>query len=565
MKRFSSHILLFLLLTIAGCTRKPLDPRLMKLYTDKVDDYPEEALATLDTINTNQFSEPDRQFFNLLQLKAQDKAYIVHTSDSMILSLVDYYRNHKSNDLYPEALYYAGRVYSDLGDYPTSLKYFHKALDEVPESTENTLNLKLKRAILSQIGRLLEHLRLYNEAISYLEKEMALTVNEKDSLGKVYDYQLLGAVYLNMGSYDKATNCFHQALNYSKTLPTHHTAKSKVYLASIAYQKDSIKEALALIRNLPDSVKPISRNHALAVAANIYRSAGYNDTAYYYAKELIHSEDSNNKKTGYRIVLSPESVQFISLDSLYTYLQEYKEILEQYFDDNEREEGLIQQSVYNYNFHKRDKEKAMYENIRLKGRLTLTTAIIFLLVAILLLILLFNTRHKLKLWRGIDKVRRLKQRADPGSAHKKEPLHPEMTSSQLRERLRKELEELATKKPPILSLEFIKSDVFHRIEDLLKEKKPIPEGSDILEKMEAEIMKTSPNFKENLIVLTEGKLKQTDYTLALLIKFGFSSTQMSILLSRAVNTISTRKDSLCKKIFDEKRHSKALEAIILCL
>lgn len=562
MKRISTHILLFLILAVVSCARKPLDSRLMQLYTDKVDNYPEEVLATLDTINTKQFSEANRQFFNLLQLKARDKAYIVHTSDSMILTLVDYYRNHKSDDLYPEALYYAGRVYSDLGDYPTSLKYFHEALDELPE---NTSNLKLKTVILSQTGRLLEHLRLYDEAIQCLEKEMALNINKKDSLGRVYDYQLLGAVYLNMGSYDKATKCFHQALNYSKTLPSHHTAKSKLYLASIEYQKDSIKEALALIRNLPDSVTPIARNHALAVAADIYRIAGYNDTAYFYAKELIRSEDSNNKKTGYRIALSPESARFISLDTLYTYLQEYEEILEQYFDDNEREKTLIQQSIYNYDFHKRDKEKVAYENIKLKSKLTLATTIIFLLAAIILLILLFKTRRKLKLWRGIDIVRKLKQRAEPETTHKEEPLESELTSSQLRERLRKELEELIAGNPPSPIFKLIKSEVFHKIESLLKEKKPITDDSCIWEEMESEIMKTSPNFKENLIVLTDGKLKQTDYTLALLMKFGFSSTQMSILLSRAVNTISTRKDSLCKKIFDEKRHSKELEAIILYL
>ncbi|MDE5880502.1 MAG: tetratricopeptide repeat protein [Muribaculaceae bacterium] len=562
MRRISTYILAFIILTIAGCTHQPVDSRLLQLYTDKVDDYPEEVLATLDTLNTKQFSEADRQFFNLLQLKARDKAYIVHTSDSMILTLVDYYRNHKSAELYPEALYYAGRVYSDLGDYPTSLKYFHKALDELPE---NTSNLKLKTVILSQTGRLLEHLRLYDEAIQCLEKEMQITIKESDSLKHVYDYQLLGAVYLNMGSYDKATECFHQALNYSKNLPPHHTAKSKVYLASIEYQKDSIETALHLIRGLPDSVNPITRNYALAVAADIYRSVGYNDTAYFYAKELIRSEDSNNKKTGYRIALSPESARLISLDTLYTYLQEYKEILEQYFDDNEREKALIQQSIYNYDFHKRDKEKVAYENIKLKSRLTLATTIIFLLIALILLIFLFKTRRKLKLWRGIDKVRKLKQRADTETTHKEEPLEPELTSSQLRERLRKELEELVATKPSIPAFQLIKSDIFHRIESLLKEKKPIPEGSDIWEQMEAEIVKASPNFKENLIVLTDGKLKQTDYTLALLMRFGFSSTQMSILLSRAVNTISTRKDSLCKKIFDEKRHSKEFEAIILYL
>ncbi|MDE6795421.1 MAG: tetratricopeptide repeat protein [Muribaculaceae bacterium] len=562
MKRISTYILVFIILTITGCNHQPVDSRLIQLYTDKVDDYPEEVLATLDTLNTKQFSEADRQFFNFLQLKARDKAYIVHTSDSMILTLVDYYRNHKSDYLYSEALYYAGRVYSDLGDYPTSLKYFHKALDKLPE---NTTNLKLKTVILSQTGRLLEHLRLYDEAIQCLEKEMALNVDKKDSLGKVYDYQLLGTVYLNMGNYDKATECFYQALNYSKNLPPYHTATSKVHLASVEYQKDSIETALHLIRGLPDSVNSITRNYALATAAEIYHQAGINDTVYAFAKELIKSKDTNNKHIGYHLLLQPELNDFISQDSLYEYINSYISYMEERCDASKQELSLIQEAVYNYELHERAKEKTQIENTKLKSKLALAIIIIALLVISILLTLLLRTRRNVKLWRGIDKVRQLKKRVEPEIAHKEEPLEPELTSSQLRERLRKELEELAATKPSIPALQIIKSDTFHKIENLLKEKKPIPEGSDIWEQMEAEIIKTSPNFKENLIVLTDGKLKQTDYTLALLMRFGFSSTQMSVLLSRAVNTISTRKDSLCKKIFDEKRHSKELEAIIFCL
>lgn len=402
MKHLSTYILAFIILTIAGCARKPLDSRLMQLYTDKVDNYPEEVLATLDTINTKQFSEANRQFFNLLQLKARDKAYIVHTSDSMILTLVEYYRNHKSDDLYPEALYYAGRVYSDLGDYPTSLKYFHKALDELPE---NTTNLRLKTVILSQTGRLLEHLRLYDEAIQCLEKEMQITIKECDSLKHVYDYQLLGTVYLNMGSYDKATECFHQALNYSKNLPPYHTANSKVYLASVEYQKDSIDTALYLIRGLPDSVELITRNYALATAAEIYHQAGINDTVYIFAKELIKSEDANNKHMGYHLLLQPELSDFISQDSLYEYINSYTSHMEEICDASKQELSLIQEAIYNYELHERTKEKTQIENAELKSKLALAIIVIAVLIISILLILLLRTQRNVKLWRGIDKVR----------------------------------------------------------------------------------------------------------------------------------------------------------------
>lgn len=49
-----------------------------------------------------------------------------HTSDSLILDVIDYYSSNDDRNLYPEVLYYGGRVYSDLGDYPTSLSYFRK-------------------------------------------------------------------------------------------------------------------------------------------------------------------------------------------------------------------------------------------------------------------------------------------------------------------------------------------------------------------------------------------------------------------------------------------------------
>jgi len=101
--------------------------KIIKMMTDSLP----QARAMPDSIDRSSLGEADRNLRDLLAIKAADKAYVKHTADSTILRVVDYYDRHQSTVRYPEALYYAGRVYSDLGDYPTALKYFQDALDEV--------------------------------------------------------------------------------------------------------------------------------------------------------------------------------------------------------------------------------------------------------------------------------------------------------------------------------------------------------------------------------------------------------------------------------------------------
>ncbi|MDE6768541.1 MAG: hypothetical protein K2J78_02320, partial [Muribaculaceae bacterium] len=104
-----------------------------------VSDHPNDALTRLSSINPDSLSEADRHYFDFLSIKAKDKAYITHTSDSLIRDVIDYASSHQKEGYYTEALYYGGRVYSDLGDYPTALQYFQETLDLLPEDRENPL------------------------------------------------------------------------------------------------------------------------------------------------------------------------------------------------------------------------------------------------------------------------------------------------------------------------------------------------------------------------------------------------------------------------------------------
>ena len=158
---FPTFLLLCVLLV---CCTPSRDSRLTDIAAI-VSDQPSEALDRLNRICPDSLSTSDRHYLDFLTIKAKDKAYIRHTSDSLIVDVINYVSSHKDEGYYPEALYYAGRVYSDLGDSHTALRYYQDALDLMPADTKDT---DLKTRIMSNTGRLLNILRMPDEAIPYL-------------------------------------------------------------------------------------------------------------------------------------------------------------------------------------------------------------------------------------------------------------------------------------------------------------------------------------------------------------------------------------------------------------
>ena len=120
------HILLPLLL--CACSgNAPSHPALLHAARLLDSDSAAVADSLLLRVSPDSLSDADRNFHALLRVKADDKLFRKHRSDSLILPVVEYEGKHRSRGLYPEALYYAGRVYSDLGDYPTATDYFQQA------------------------------------------------------------------------------------------------------------------------------------------------------------------------------------------------------------------------------------------------------------------------------------------------------------------------------------------------------------------------------------------------------------------------------------------------------
>lgn len=569
-------ILLFLSTLLLSCESGTNKDSLLNHISRIVADTPEEALSALDSIDYDKLSSPDRHYYDLLSIKAKDKAYIIHESDSLILDVIRYYSSNNKKNIYPEALYYAGRVYCDLGDLPTALRYFQDALHALSENEDND---DLRSCILSQTGRLLDTLRLYDEAIPYIRHAIEIDHVRTDTINEVYDLQLLGMIYMRAQDYIRADSCFRSAMEKSENMPISYRAKTSMYIAELKLQIGQIDSALIYIRNTPDQVKYIARNSALATAADAYHAAGILDSAYLYAHELISSEDPTNKWVGYRVLLSPQLRNMSPKDTLDLYMNEYLMIIESRFNENKNQLTLNQQSYHNYQIHERKRKEAENSNALLIQWLYCISIVLLLMGTVILFLKNKNANDRLKLHAALENVERLRQSLeDKRNLDNKTTSHAEKeitvstvkkteSTEELREKLRKNLYEIYSNNinRTAIDLLILESETYAKLQKLATDGEFIADNSNLWTELENLVLECSPDFIKKLRLLTVGNLTIYDLHTALLIKCGIQPTQMSVLLNRSKGTIVSRRESLCMKVFDEKLGTKVIDSIIRLL
>lgn len=566
-----SAILLLASLTLQllpSCTTSPDRSRLEHIEAT-IDEHPDSAMALLDSIDGGILSEADRHYFDFLTIKARDKAYMRHTSDSLILDVIDYYSSHETEQMLPWTLYYGGRVHSDLGDYPSAIRYFQDALDLLPPDTKER---NLRANLLSQTGRLLSTLRLYNDAEPYLLEVIKIEEEDCDTLNWVYDLQLLGNLLLKEKQYDKADSCASKALALSTNLTLSDKADSKVLLAAIRYHKGDIPSALNLIRHTPEESDPRFMNTALGYAALIYQKAGIADSAYNYAHTLVHRLEPTNKKIGYTVLLSPEYQNIIGTDTLNKYITDYKSILETFFDENSARQAVFQHSMLNYRLHDRQRQKTEHQKDMMQKFIQI--GMIVLLSLVIIILYLRNRNHKtlIRLQEELYNVDQLKKIIENNNKRINPDVTPSSNTSEdikenLREQLREKLLSLynTSQQHKEINPDILSSNAYHRLREMIFNNETIKDNDEIWNELESVIIHLSPTFKSNLILLTGGRVSKEEFRTALLIKCGIKPVQISILLGRGRGTIVSRREDICRKIFDEKLGAKIADGIIRLL
>lgn len=578
------------MILVGGCGKQTPNPNPVLVGLDKAATVnSRDAFDSLQSVSKDELSKADKMYYDFLSVKLADKAIINHTSDSIILPVIDYYSSHGQKERYAETLYYGGRVYQDMGDFPSAIKYYGEALRHVEGSKES---LKLKGNIVSQMAGLFNSMRLFNEARRYIDMSIEIDRELKDTINLMYDLEVLGANYIKVKNYDEAEKAFRRAISIADRKVPYEAMKDSVYLASIKNYKMEHDSAVLIIRGIPWRVGTVlnddQKQFVYSNASDIYRCEGMPDSAYKYALELVKIKDAKNLKKGYLILLSDELKDLVPVDSIRTYVNHYTAAVESYMNSRGNANALIQNTQYNYSIVERDKQKALEKKRMIERWLALS--VIVLLLAIIAVIYYRDKSNStlIRLRSALDASRELRKQLEAGEAKGKDSgpesgltaevaseataeVAPEVTPAVTAEDLRRQLiVELTAvcdskKKRLPLSPEIGNSRAYAELQEYIKEKRVIPDTSPLWGELHSVIIEASPNFDRRLQLLSPGKIKTDAYRIMLLIKSGVTPTQLCVLIGRAKGTLSTRRKILGLKFTDNEISPTMFDNLIYAL
>lgn len=320
---------------------------------------PKSAVSLLDSIRVEMSSAPkhERMYYRLLCIKAADKAYIPHKSDTAILPLIEYYEKHGDKKLLAETYYYAGSIYRDMNDAPMALDYFQKALDVMPEDTD----LGLKSNICYQMGDLFLHQYFYDEAINMYFEAYHYDSISKDIAAAVSCLESLGYTYNKKKEKDSSIIYYNKA--YSQARKNHNKKLEKSVLGqmtSFYIENKEYDEAKKCLFPLlySDTINIMTR---YAMASDIYMNTEQYDSAKYYCNILIEKGSVYAKQNASR-----KLIKIYFKEGRYDEMIKSLGLYEQYRDSvnniTATESVVRMNAIYNYQIREKENLKLRIEN-----------------------------------------------------------------------------------------------------------------------------------------------------------------------------------------------------------
>lgn len=512
-------------------------------------------------------------YYELLDLKVNDKMYVRHTSDSLIKRITDFYEAYGDRDRLLESYYYMGRVYRDLNDAPEALRYFQKALDVAGD----TKRYKLLSNVYSQMGVLYNYQDVYEEAIRMHEKAAQLVFLEGDSSDLPFVFRDIARVYDAINKNDSAVMYFQKAAIIANETGDRHRYSSILTELGDLYREMGIydKAFECLFESLNDSVNRnmyptySSLGHAYLDVKNL-------DSADFYLRKCLDSPNLYVQEGVY---------EYLSL--LAEYKQDYREynryirLCQQARDSirkiTDSEEIRKMTSLYNY-------QKRETENLRLKSENDRMQIHIYQIITFLglvsTLMALFVYRYKRQKDRMALQVRILSKEKqeqyerslqyiaenDAKIANLDLLLSKNQNNENPLLQVQKDLLQLTNERihlkrseRDLLEIDLRYSDIYKKFHAAVDSNLRILDA-DWLSLQEA-LDLTYDNFTERLRYLYSN-LSSIELRICCLIKISIRVTDMAILLNRSKSSISSARSRLYFKLTGEDGTPNDLDQFI---
>ena len=548
-------------------------PATLSQIESLADTNPEEAPPLLDRLrdSLSSFDEEQRMYYDLLDLKVNDKMYVRHTSDSLIKRITAFYEVYGDRDKLLESYYYMGRVYRDLNDAPEALKYFQKALDVAGD----TRKYRLLSNVYSQMGMLYDYQNVYEEAIRMYEKAAEYKLLKGDSTSLSLVLRDIARVY------DMVDN---SALLYFQkaAIIANETGNRHRYSGILTEQGDLYRElgmydkALeCLFESLKDSV---GRNMypTYSTLGHIYLEVGRLDSADYYLRRCLDSPDLYVRDAIYEY-LSFLYERRLNYREAIRYVRLGQQVQDSIRKITDSEEIRKMTSLYNYQKRETENLRLKGENDRMQIRIYRILSLFGLGLSITLLFIYRLKRQKERLARQFEALQREKQEQYERSFQYVEANNVKLnelgtllskdhedTNSLLH--VRKELLQVTNEQIQLRRTErdLLESDLRHS--DIYMKFHSTNEADQIIREedwnaLRKELDKTYNNFTNRLYQLYSG-MSLIELRICYLIKISVKVTDMAKILGRSKPSVSSSRKRLYKKIKGEDGTPNELDELI---
>ncbi|MBQ8157429.1 MAG: hypothetical protein IJ081_00210 [Prevotella sp.] len=295
-----------------------------------------------------------------------NRNYIPLTNDSALQDAVAYFDSHGTANERMRARYLLGCVYRDKGEAPDALSWFQEAIEHA-DTTDAICNFALLSRVQGQMASIFIHQSMYQEAIRMIYQCYESALNASDTAMALSAYNNLPTCYQNLGENDSALIICERASNlyrqYGDTISANTALGPACYLYLEKENYAKAKECLDLyefhsdIAGLDTFLN--TDYYVFYYHKGLYLLAtGHQDSAlYYFRKQLSVQDDLNVKTLAYKGLYTLYKKQGIR-DSIVKYADLYHESYDLLEKSLVYENLENMQSLYNYNVHKQQAEKA---------------------------------------------------------------------------------------------------------------------------------------------------------------------------------------------------------------
>lgn len=358
-------LLLTFLLGLAACNGDERYPQALLTADSLIYVQPEKAILLLDSLDNLIQREPEstQMYYQLLRIKAHDKAYLPHPSDSLIRIVLNYYEGRKKSRHLPEVYYYAGRVCHDLGDAASALVYYEKVLEMQPDPKYD----KTRNLVYSQMAWLFIYQDMNEEALDVLRKGERYALQGKDSVSLFYRWRDMGKCFRNLNKID-STLCYYQrAYQLAQDIGQQELADmAQNQLASLYIQLGEYDRAKAALAPSLRQQHPADRSGIYSIASELYHRTGQIDSAVYYYTELLSIGTLYAKQAAHQ-GLAQIAVSRRQPDVALLHIEQEQLYADSINQLTNREQIRRMNSLYNYQLREQENQRLKTVNRRIRN------------------------------------------------------------------------------------------------------------------------------------------------------------------------------------------------------